>query len=159
MRVNNKMNSTFKQFNKLKIPLIKDINQVFDNKHNELKADNYNKLAVYQCCVVGSIRERLGLDIHYEYEYKYHFEKDELARYKANPNYCSKCRSLADHMPQPIRDYIDEKSYLNEASLNWMEKWDIEKRLKEYKEQYEGLLLEFKQHLALDHKVKLSNGA
>lgn len=136
------MNNTFKQFQKLKIPLIMEINKVMDNKQECLRPESENKLRDYKFCVVGSIRERLGLSNQYE------FGNDK--------DHCSKCVELGKEMPDPIFRYQDLKDYINYDGIDFYSKFKHEQEMTESKQKYEGLLLEFKQHLLLDHNIKLN---
>jgi hypothetical protein len=127
------MNSTFKQFKKLKIPLIDDTIKLMTNKDHLLKTKHANDLRKYEFCVVGTVRQQLGLSNKYEY----------------GSSYCAKCIDLANSMPSPIELYENEKQYSEDA--NYINKFTHERTMQEEKEKYEGLLLELKQHLILVH--------
>lgn len=144
-------NNIRKQYLKLNIPLIKDIEKVISCKKDDYDDTTYKDIRDYPVCIVGTVRERLGLSPKYEIQCYY----DEIEnKSKENDQYCSKCKELANDFPYPVEGYTDLKDCLT-GTLNWSDKWRFERDLKEQKEKYEALLIELKQHLVLDHKKRI----
>lgn len=139
-----------KQYAKLKINILKDIEKVISGQKEDYEDDTYSNIRDYKFCIVGTVRERLGLGNDYTAKWQYNetYKDTEL-----NLDYCSKCKELADQFPNPIEQYPDFKSISkNEKSYYH---WEYERQAQEQKEKYEALLCELKQHLVLDHKKRI----
>lgn len=138
------------QYKKLKIPILEDINKVMSGKKEDYKNQTYKDIRDYPVCIVGTVREKLGLSVNYIIKTYYNDITIE------NPNYCAKCKDLADEFPNPIEYYVEAKSTAQYNKEEWSIKWKYEQEAKEQKEKYEALLIELKQHLILNHGVKLN---
>lgn len=139
------------QYSKLKIPIIEDIHKVMKGQKKDYKQRTYKDIRDYKFCLVGTVRERLGLSNVYDFGEIY---VPELGTYIENKSYCSKCKDLANGFPEPVESYPELKD--TAENNEWHYKYQYEREAQEAKEKYEALLIEFKQHLILDHGVKLN---
>lgn len=142
---------TYDIIKKLNIPLLKKIDKLF-SKSKKLDKENEqllelvdqisDQLGDYQVCAVGSIRQKLGLGVHYEEPYI----KD-----RQNPNYCYTCTDIANRFPNPINEIYNAIERYNTR----FRQWESDKQFKDNREYFKGLLVEFRLHLKNDHNVDL----
>jgi len=136
------VSSTIKQFNKLNIPILKEINKVYDLKSKKINHELISNLRHYNNCAIGSVRKKLGLPVIDEPNSMYN---------------CRECNLLAGEFPDIIY-YANNIRYhlIDDIELYYLDKYGYEREFKEYKERYEGLLIELKQHLVKDHNINFN---
>lgn len=137
------MNQVLKEFNKLKLPIFKELEKVYYGKLDKVNHKEINNIRSYSVCAVGSLRAKFGLPVG-ESGYDYN---------------CSKCADLAVEFPtkkEQLEYVYDEiTSYENQPEYG-LEVFRLKQKLKEYQEEYQGLLLDTKRHFRMVHKKELA---
>lgn len=133
------MSNIIKQFDKLKIPIFKEINKVYYGKLDKVNYRILNDIRDCEVCAIGQIRERFGLPV------------NKIGQVY---NGCSKCGDLAGRFADIVYQLENKHEELESYKGHYLE-YRTERELKEKREEYQGLLLEVKQHFRLTYKKEI----